>query len=539
MAKDRNSQTGIIGIPRSHPAATNRFIYYPDRLVKMPGPSPNGLIATLFNTVRSVLTEPIFKGVVWNVAAEASVATRADNVRDESVGSFISRRYGKTIADNLLSALFHGIYAGNIYNLSARTLLPKLWYMENRDSDGNGINTEMLELMFKQQTLHSWETIKSANRASADDASLKDKDIFHTLLQGMRQCSVYTFVNGISGLTNNLTRELLDNKNVKVETGAKVSGISFDDTNRKFAVACAAGYKAADFDYVVSTLPPTTLATALSAEESSKTQHKSLISSLARSPKAVNVMVVNLYYESANLAVPRGFGYLIPRSIPVPQNPERALGVIFGSETAGPRGEASTIQAMVMKADFDRSDPQWKKIQESGDEQARLDHMANVTEVVDKQIGQDSATGTKLAVMLGGHWWDGWSESDLPSENEGIEMAKSVIARHLSITEQPLVAKARMQRDCIPQYQIGYRDDMAQIHQNLVSDFGGRMKVTGVWWQGGVGLNDSVMGAREVSRAIREGWDGETGLEKYVGEEKWYIRDGRTGVSVKDPLGPK
>lgn len=505
----------------------------------MPGASPSGLIATLFNTVRSVISEPIFKGVVWNIAAESSVATRPENVRDESVGSFISRRYGKPITDNLLSALFHGIYAGNIYNLSARTLLPKLWYLETRDSDGNGINTEMMELMFKQQTLHSWDTIKAANRASVDDSSLKDKDVFHGLLQMMRHCSVYTLVNGIGGLTTALLGQLLDNKNVTIETGAKVSEISFDATNRKFAVACADGYKASDFDYTISTLPPGTLANALSTDEASKTKHRSLISSLANSPKAVNVMVVNLYYASPKLAIPRGFGYLIPRSIAVPQNPERALGVIFGSETAGPKGEASTVQAMRMKVDFDRSDPEWKKIQESGDDQARMAYMENVTEMEDKQIGQDSAPGTKLAVMLGGHWWDGWSESDLPSENEGIEMAKSVIARHLGITEEPVVAKARLQRDCIPQYQIGYRDDMARIHQDLANDFGGRMKVTGVWWQGGVGLNDCVMGAREISRGIREGWDGETGLEKYVGEEKWYIRDGRSGVSVKDPLGKK
>lgn len=505
----------------------------------MPGPSPSGLIATLFNTVRSVISEPIFKGVVWNIAAEASVATRPENVKDESVGSFISRRYGKPITDNLVSALFHGIYAGNIYNLSARTLLPKLWYLETRDSDGNGINTEMMELMFKQQTLHSWETIKSANRASADDSSMKHRDVFHGLMQMMHQCSVYTLLDGIGSLTTALLGQLLENKNVNIETGAKVSEITFDANNRKFDIACADGYKASDFDYVVSSLPPATLANALSADEKSKTQHKSLISSLAHSPKAVNVMVVNLYYTSPNLAVPRGFGYLIPRSIPVPQNPERALGVIFGSETAGPKGEESTVQARRVKADFDRSDPEWKKIVETEDNQAKMEYLLKVTEVEERRAGQDSASGTKLAVMLGGHWWDGWSESDLPSESEGIEMAKSVIARHLGITEEPLVAKARLQRDCIPQYQIGYRDDMARIHEGLVSDFGGRMKVTGVWWQGGVGLNDCVMGAREISRAIREGWDGETGLEKYVGEEKWFIRDRRTGVSVKDPLGKR
>lgn len=529
----------LIGIDRSAPAATNRYIYYPDHLVRMPGPSPSGLIPTIFNAVRTALSEPIFKGVVWNVFAEASVATRPENLRDESVGAFISRRYGKTLSDNLLSALFHGIYAGNIYNLSARTLLPKLWYLETRDPDGNGINTEMLELMFKQQTLHSWDTIKAANRASVDDGNLDNRDSFAALLNEVRRCSVYTFTCGIRGITDQILGRLSDNENVTIETGAKVSEISFDSSNRRFSITCADGYNAQDFDYTISTLPPTALAKALSASDSSKTQHKSLVSSLSRSPKSVNVMVVNLYYTSPNLPIPRGFGYLIPRSIAIPQNPERALGVIFGSETAGPRGEDSMIQMLQPKAGFDRSNPEFKRIQESGTEQERLEYMARISEPVDTQVGQDSATGTKLAVMLGGHWWDGWSESDLPSENEAVEMAKSVIARHLGVTEEPYVAKARLQRDCIPQYQVGYRDDMARIHQDLMNDFGGRMKVTGTWWQGGVGLNDCVMGAREISRAIRETWDSETGLDKYVGEEKWYIRDGRSGVSVRDPLGKK
>lgn len=483
--------------------------------------------------VRSILTEPIFKGILWKLFAEASVETRAENMRDESVGDFISRRYGDAVADNLLSALFHGIYAGNIYNLSARTLLPKLWYLETRDSDGNGVNTEMMELMFKQQVLLSWDTIRNANRASVDDAALKNRNDFHQFVEEMRKCSVYTFINGIAELKLRILEDLLANGNVGIETGATVSGIAFDSPNRKFTITCEDGYTAENFDYAVSSLPPKTMANALSATESSKTQHKNLISSLSRSPSSVNVMVVNLYYTSENLPIPQGFGYLIPRSISASQNPERALGVIFGSETAGLRGRFVVSEQKIAK---DLSDQDVANITTKVADAACGE---GESEVVEEQLGQDTASGTKLGVMLGGHWWDGWSESDFPSEAEAIEMAKTVIARHLGVTEEPYVAKAKLQRDCIPQYQVGYRDDMARIHEDLIKDFGGRFKVIGPWWQGGVGLNDCVMGARETSRGIREAWDNETGLEKYVGEEKWYIRDHRSGVCVRDPLGKK
>lgn len=526
MLGSRAKNPPMIGITRSSPAALNRYIYYPDHLVRMPGPSPNGVLPAIFNLVRSVLSEPIFQGMIWNIIAEPSVATRPENMKDESVGDFISRRYGKTITDNLLSALFHGIYAGDIYKLSARTLLPKLWYLETRDPDGNGVNTEMMELMFKQQNLLSWETIRNANRAINHFKSLEDNTTFQSFLAFARECSVYTFVQGLGDLKLCILDDLLQNKNINIETGAKVSEIAFDSSNRKFTISCADGYKADNFDYTVSSLSPKTMAEALSTKESSKTKHRNLISSLSHSPSSVNVMVVNLYYTSENLPIPRGFGYLIPRSISASQNPERALGVIFGSETAGPKGHEAVRE-------LDRTQRQqlnWtaRGRQDGGDD-----------EVVSHRVGQDTATGTKLGVMLGGHWWDGWSDSDLPSESEAIDMAKSVIARHLGVTEEPFVAKAKLQRDCIPQYQVGYREDMARIHQNLANDFGGRLKVLGPWWQGGVGVNDCVMAAREVSRGIREAWDEETGLERYVGEEKWFIKDGRTNVYVRDPLGRK
>lgn len=51
--------------------------------------------------------------------------------QDESVGDFISRRMGHKVADNLVSAIYHGIYAGDIYKLSAQTLLSPYWTYED------------------------------------------------------------------------------------------------------------------------------------------------------------------------------------------------------------------------------------------------------------------------------------------------------------------------------------------------------------------------------------------------------------------------
>lgn len=560
----------IRGIDKRHSAATNRYLYYPDHLVRMPGPGTGGFLSNLFSGLYTLFTERVFSGVFTGALKEPLVATRSSSLRDESVGSFVSRRYGPAAADNLLSALFHGIYAGDIYNLSARTLLPKLWHLETRDSDSRGIMMELMELSFRQQALLAFNNVRFMNRFIKDDRGVEGKWNFLTMQ--MMQTSVYSFINGIGQITDALLANLRNHTNVTFETGAKIDQMSYNGEKQKFKIGAGGrALNSKDFDYTICTLSPHALSRMLqtSPDEANTSKDSiaipaSLTNALAHGPKAVNVMVVNLYYKSPDLPIPSGFGYLIPRSVPASENPERALGVIFSSETAGPRGPEAfqTIQVpdpAIQKKLQDRMQKGFGKIVKDLESEGRLPQgntRVRVTAEEDFQedlkrlhqeleesmhderiqVGQDTASGTKLAVMLGGHWWADWADSDLPSEDEGIEMAKNVIKRHLKIDEEPMLAKARLQRDCIPQYQVGYRDDMARIHKELVNTFGGRLKVTGTWWQGGVGFNDCVKNARETSRRVREEWDEQTGLEDYTESEKWVIADRKSKVMVMDPL---
>lgn len=227
---------------------------------------------------------------------------------------------------------------------------------------------------------------------------------------------------------------------------------------------------------------------------------------LSTSSQTVNVMVVNLFYRDPHLLPIRGFGYLIPRTIALEQNPERALGVIFGSETS-----RASFSSSSNSPPFDPSD------------QIR-------------PPSQDTTPGTKLTIMLGGHWWDSWAPSDLPSPSTAIEMAKSLLARHLGITADPLVARARMQWDAIPQYEVGHRARMARLHGDLGREFGGRLKVAGSAYHG-VGVNDCVKAGRKAGFDIREGLDGRTGLEGFVGEERWAVFKRREGVVYLEGRG--
>ena len=213
-----------------------------------------------------------------------------------------------------------------------------------------------------------------------------------------------------------------------------------------------------DFDHVISTIPGNKLASITSG---SSTTDLSPLSSSA----AVTVMVVNLFFSNPEILPVRGFGYLLPRSVPFEQNPERALGVVFDS---------------------------------------------------DASVGQDDISGTKVTVMLGGHWWDNFDA--YPDEDEGASMAKALLNRHLGINEKPQAIRVSLQRNCIPQYGVGHEARMEDASHRLDS-FRGRLRVAGNSYTG-VGLNDCIRAARDVVRGLTDG-TGKTGLESFVGGKEW------------------
>ena len=182
-------------------------------------------------------------------------------------------------------------------------------------------------------------------------------------------------------------------------------------------------------------------------------------------------MVVNLFFSDPSILPAHGFGYLIPRSIPFAQNPERALGVVFDS---------------------------------------------------DATIGQDSVPGTKVTVMLGGHWWDGWDA--FPDEHEGVSMAKAVLRRHLGISVQPEAIRVSFQKNCIPQYTVGHRKRLEQ-GSRLLGIFQGRLRVAGNSYSG-VGLNDCVRSAKEVVRGLFD-------IEQTTGLQ-WFFEEPTIKVNLAD-----
>lgn len=434
LIQDLDLNTQVLCTSKDEAAAQNRYIYYPDQINKLPNSFD---FANLFSLFRSGLLDG-----TWNLPGEL-LKPRRDvmNLQDESVGDFIARRWDKRVADNLASAVLHGIYAGDIYQLSARTLLERFWELERRfQSVIRGLNelTVAGVHLWHPYDWHHYKLIK------------EQMDIDPAILKTLKSQSTFYFKEGMEQLPRAIAKSLRSNEQVEILTSTAVHANRPVEEGSKIEITT--GSKSSPvkrtFDFVICTLPKEDLT------------------------PSVTTMVVNLWFKDPKLVPIHGFGYLIPRTIPFAENPERALGVIF-------------------------------------------DH--------DATAGQDSIPGTKLTVMLGGHWWDGWSE--YPDQEEGAVFARSILQRHLGITAEPDEIQVTLNKNCIPQYTVGYAERAIGYHRRLQNKYKGRFRVVGSQFNG-VGVNDCITGAWQMAANMKNGgWeDNATGLERHASHDSWVVK---------------
>lgn len=176
----------------------------------MPGPGQSP-----WNIFKALIDEPVFKGTISGALLEGFTPTRSPAMVDESVGSFISRRVCRSVADNLVSALFHGIYAGDIWQLSAKSILPLPWAREAKH--GNLAGAAFAAMLSKT----SWNF--------CDDIELQmrlQKGSWNTQLRNaIKTASVFTFRRGIAQLTEALEGRIMGKRNIKVQKSTKVTAI--------------------------------------------------------------------------------------------------------------------------------------------------------------------------------------------------------------------------------------------------------------------------------------------------------------------------
>ncbi|PSK46332.1 protoporphyrinogen oxidase [Elsinoe australis] len=460
MLMDLDLLKDTIWTSKSSAAATNRYIYYPDHLVRLLGPPAPGWLA---ETWKAFLSEPLFEGFLSSIFTEAFRGSRHEDLSDESVAQFISRRLGRNTADRILSAVFHGIYAGDINRLSAKSLLTRLW--ETEGEYGSFMASAFLS-SFRRAKM-------PPKREMAFMEALTDLPVPpQHLADRIKMSSVFTFRNGLGQMSDSLVGYLWDLPKMRFKHSTAVQSLTKRDdgtidvavTGSDDSTNAVTNHK---HSHVIWTAVPNGLA---------KTDGITTIAKELEGIPFESVMTVNLYFRTPDLHPP-GFGYLIPLAVPIEQNPENALGVVFDNSYApDPAHDDDEIQGPAQDTVKQR--------------------------------------GTKLTVMLGGHYWRSWPS--YPTEQEGLEMAKSILRRHLNITEQPLASQVNFNENCIPQYVVGHESRLNKIHNGLQKGFDGTLRVAGSWING-VGVNDCLRSAWNTVDDLKNRHG--TGLESVVDKE--------------------
>ncbi|KAI1488818.1 hypothetical protein F5X96DRAFT_680192 [Biscogniauxia mediterranea] len=384
------------------PAAQERYIFYPDRLVRIP--SPGMLANSIFKVIWSLMSDKLWDGCfkgMWNISLKNIFsrrsllppdAVRANLEQDESLAEFLPRIMGdERPVHNLVSAMVHGIYGGDVRKLSTKhTMYDSAWYKATAPPPSG----------------HSWMALKDIYLLN-DITTGENAAKLSGLAQGAVRWNTFMFDDGLLPLLSRLADDLEDRSNVTIRYSEPVTALRHE--NNKVL-------EPDRYDQVISTL--------FSKHLSQLAQPQNSLPSLAET-HAVTMMVVNLWYTNSTLLDSNhGLGYLVPTT--TPDNDECILGVLFDSDFQ-PR---------------------------------------------------DEPPGTKLTVMLGGHYWDDWEH--LPTEEMGIQMAIQGVKKHLGISDKEKVhASARLCRDCIPQHFVGHRERMKRAHYELLAAFKGQLMVAG------------------------------------------------------------
>ncbi|KAJ1569748.1 oxygen-dependent protoporphyrinogen oxidase [Nowakowskiella sp. JEL0078] len=313
-----NLQHKVLPIPKLSPAATTRYIFYNNKILKLPSSLPSLLSSNV----------PYLRGLVVSALLEPFRTLPKDDI---SIDYFFSRRFNSRLAD-LGSAVVHGIFAGDSRKLSMKSCFPAI----------NPRKSLILSLFQKGHPQPiTWQPLQHPES--------------QPFINGIQSTSaMYTLQNGLQSLTNALTREL---RKFNVEI-IRERVIAIEPQSRTLTTRH-------------STYKPSAIISALPAHALAKTLPESSVRDALAEIPFITIAVVNLAYTSK---LPHdGFGYLVPRSQVDSAKP--VLGCIFDTnvtKAAGVDEELTRVTVMIGGWWFDSKEvPSDSKLREMAVEAVR------------------------------------------------------------------------------------------------------------------------------------------------------------------------
>ena len=247
----------------SNDADRKTYILVKGKLV----PMPDGLMFMVPTQLSPAILSSLFSPATkLRVAREWWYPARVSN-GDESVAALVERHYGAEMVDRLADPLLAGVYGGEAAQLSVRAVLPRFVEMESKyGSLGRGMLAAR----------------KNVQR------SLPAPSIFSSLKGGMQQLG--------EALVARLPAEVL-------RANSPVQAVQRQD--RGWVVS--AGYASDQFDAVIVATPATAAAPLLEIASAE------LASELRAISYSSSVTVALGFDQNVRVALPPGFGFLVPR----------------------------------------------------------------------------------------------------------------------------------------------------------------------------------------------------------------------------------
>ncbi|XP_071970676.1 protoporphyrinogen oxidase isoform X2 [Engystomops pustulosus] len=267
----------LLPVPRSHPAAKNRYLYVNKSLHKLPS-SIGGVLRTI-----PPFTRPLFLCGLRDLTAPRGTA------EDETVHDFFSRRFGKELADIVIDSLCRGVFAGDCRRLSLRSCFPFLYDAEC-----------------------SKRSVVLGMVAGGDKTPHPDSPLIQRSKK--EKWSQWSLRGGMQTLSEALESYIKD-KGVEIHKDTPVEALERRADGR-WQIKLPDGSVTAD--HMISAVPAAEMSRLL-------TPIAKPMASTLREMSASTVAVVNLEYDGEVLPV-SGFGHLIPSF------EDRAmLGIVYDS----------------------------------------------------------------------------------------------------------------------------------------------------------------------------------------------------------------
>lgn len=424
--------------------ANKKFLVGPDnKLVQVPDS---------WSTFCKFYLNPISNGITGSLLLEG-IRPKKNNNDDETVEQLLNRRFGKDdIGNNIMSAIYHGIYADDISTLSAKKVSSKL--LNDEQKYGSSLKAALVKW---------WKSIGS-NKFSSQELSAVLQQYQHnfhgntadlsTLSRRLKNYPMLSFNGGLSTVPNTIMNKLKDNPKISI-VNEKATKLEYPGNKLQLELSNGNVITRKEFDHVRFAATPNYINKILRDKTTDNLRNE------FEKIRYNTVILINYYLPGKDVIGEKhhSFGYLVPKSNP---NPEKLLGVIFDSVI----------------------------------EQSAKSFFSLPTQQNNPDISQPY---TKLTAMLGGHLLNNSSGVPvIPDESSAITQVKKAFIKHLAISDGDLDAGLwvyTVAKDCLPRFNVGYTDLVGSIERQIIKQYKGNVSLGGMGFSRGPGVPDVVTDA--------------------------------------------